>query len=88
MWLMTTIGFFSIVRKPGDAELTVRARAQGDLEALRKEYLPGLGPIRAGGGTDYPYRARIAADALAAAVARMVADIDYPNFKDSVAARH
>jgi hypothetical protein len=46
MWLITPIGFFSIVRKPDDQRvgtLTVRARERGDLEALRGLYLPGLG---------------------------------------------
>ena len=35
MWLVTTNGFYSIVRKPWDREagtLTVRARARSDLE--------------------------------------------------------
>ncbi len=87
MWLMTTVGFFSIVRKPDETDLTVRARVREDLEALEKEYLPSLGPIVAGGGTDYPYRARVDSRALAAAIARMVEDIDYTNFKDTAAAR-
>jgi hypothetical protein len=87
MWLMTTVGFFSIVRKPGDTDLTVRARALEDLEALEREYVPSLGPITEAGGTDYPFRARLARDELAVAVARMVEDIDYPNFKNEVGAR-
>ena len=36
MWLITPVGFFSIVQKPSDVAadtLTVRARVQGDLEA-------------------------------------------------------
>jgi len=84
---MTPVGFFSIVLKRGETDLTVRARVRGDLEALEKEYLPSLGPIIAGGGTDYPYRARVDPNALAAAIARMVEEIDYSNFKDTVAAR-
>ncbi len=87
MWLMTLVGFFSIVRKRGETELTVRARVRGDLEALGREYLPSLGPIIAGGGTDYPYRGRVDPTALAEAIARMVEEIDYSNFKDTVAAR-
>ena len=87
MWLITTIGFFSVVRKPGETDLTVRARARSDLEELRKVYLPTLGPTEAGSGTDYPYRARVSSEALAATVARMVEDIDYANFKDEVGAQ-
>lgn len=89
MWLITPVGFFSIVRKPGDlaaGTLTVRARARGDLEALAAR-LPGLGPITDRGGTDYPYRARAPREALAEACAAMLREIDYANFKDAVAAR-
>ena len=49
MWLITPVGFFSIVQKPSDVAadtLTVRARVQGDLEALREQFLPGLGAIQ------------------------------------------
>jgi hypothetical protein len=28
MWLLTPLGFFSVVRKPGDCFLTVRARGR------------------------------------------------------------
>ena len=42
MWLFTRFGFFSIVRKPGDDNLTVRARVAADLDALREQYLPEL----------------------------------------------
>jgi hypothetical protein len=89
MWLITPVGFFSIVRKPGDlaaGTLTVRARSREDLEALAAT-LPSLGPIADRGGTDYPYRARVPRDALAEAFAAMLRGIDYPNFKDVVAAR-
>ena len=34
MWLFTTIGFFSVVRKPGETKLTVRARVAADLARL------------------------------------------------------
>ena len=60
MWMMTTFGFFSIVEKPSDraaGTLTVRARARADLDHLRAEILPGLGPTVDHAGTDYPYRA-------------------------------
>jgi hypothetical protein len=87
MWLQTTIGFFSIVQKAGEAHLTVRARARGDLERLRDEYLPELGPIREGEGTDYRYRATAPHDAVAQAVGRLVTDITYPNFKNEVKRR-
>lgn len=87
MWLITPIGFFSIVQKPEDIEagiLTLRARAKDDLMALRQKYLPELGDIQKGGGTDYPYRARATKADVAAVMARLVEDIDYSNFKNVV----
>ena len=87
MWLFTTVGFFSAVRKPGDTELTVRARARRDLDALRATYLPELGPTVAHAGTDYPYRARVPHEAFARALAAVAREIDYDNFKDAVADR-
>ena len=88
MWLMTPIGFFSIVQKPGDRRagtLTVRARVRADLAALKAQFLPTLGPIREGTGTDYRYRATAPTVDVSSAFARMLGAIDYSNFKDEVA---
>lgn len=90
MWLMTTCGFFSIVEKPGDraaGRLTLRARVRADLERLRDEALPGLGPIVEGGGTDYPFRAAAPRGEVAAALANLAMKLDYANFKDAVKTR-
>lgn len=90
MWLITPIGFFSIVQKANDAiadTLTVRARVRGDLEALRDKYVPELGEIVEGGGTDYPFRAVAPRASLSAALAAIVADLNYDNFKGEVARR-
>lgn len=87
MWLLTTCGFFSIVAKPGDAahgRLTVRARAASDLDRLRAQHLPELGPTVRGGGTDYPFRAHAPREAVARAAASLVAQLDYANFKGRV----
>jgi hypothetical protein len=90
MWLLTTTGFYSIVRKPWDRQpdtLTVRARARADLEALRQHYLPELGDIVESDTADYRFRAQAPRGAVAEAVRRAVADIDYDNFKSAVATR-
>lgn len=90
MWILTPIGFFSIVSKPGDAQagtLTVRARVRGDLEALGRDFLPGLGEIRESRDTDYRFRATAPRAEVAAAMARMVEGLDYGNFKSEVARR-
>jgi ADP-ribose pyrophosphatase YjhB (NUDIX family) len=88
MWLLTNFGFFSVVEKPDDSAagtLTVRARVRGDLEALRDRYLPNMGAIVEGAGTDYKYRAKVTRDSFAVAALQIVRDIDYANFKGSVA---
>lgn len=89
MWIITPLGFFSIVCKSGDeaaGTLTVRARVRSDLEALREAALPALGPIEGGTGTDYAWRARAPREQVQAALARLAGDIDYANFKSEVAA--
>ncbi len=86
MWILTPIGFFSIVRKPEDEasdSLTVRARVRDDLEAFAR-LCPDLGPIESSQWTDYAFRARGPAAAVAAAVGQFAASIDYSNFKDQV----
>lgn len=88
MWLITKIGFFSVVEKPEDKKkstLTVRARVQSDLEGLRDGYLSSLGPISEDTGTDYKYRAKVPRLDLANAIGKIVLDIDYSNFKNAVA---
>lgn len=88
MWIQSRVGFFSIVSKPGDAalhRLTVRARVESDLVALRERYLPELGAVQCSRNNDYSHRARAHQDAVAQALARMAMDIDYSNFKQVVA---
>lgn len=87
MWLMTPIGFFSIVEKPydrHDGTLTVRARVEGDLTSLKSHYLPELGEIQPDQGTDYRYRATAPREAVAQALSQLTLDLDYSNFKDEV----
>lgn len=88
MWVLTSLGFFSIVRKPDDVgagTLTVRARVRADLVALRDAALPTLGAIVSSPDADYRYRARAPQADVAAALARLAAALDYANFKDEVA---
>ena len=90
MWiLMPSGGFISAVRKPADearGTVTIRARVRADLVELRDNFLPGLGTIEAGGGTDYAYRAVATADDFADACAAMAKAVEYRNYKDHVAA--
>jgi 8-oxo-dGTP pyrophosphatase MutT (NUDIX family) len=90
MWLITPIGFFSIVQKPTDKgrdTLTVRARVRSDLEALRDSYIPTLGDIKESPTNDYRFRAVAPRADVAAAATSLIADLDYSNFKNEVAKR-
>lgn len=88
MWLITPIGFFSVVQKPEDKQrdtLTVRSRLRGDLVALKSHYLPGLGPIQESHDSDYRFRAVAPRGDVSAAMSRLVEGLDYSNFKSEVA---
>lgn len=90
MWIVSTLGFFSIVEKPWDPKtgtLTVRARARQDLEQLRDAVLPELGAIREDDGSDYRFRAQAPKAAVANALRQLAERIDYDNFKDAVGDR-
>ena len=85
MWLFTAFGFFSIVRKTDDTQLTLRSRTRGDLLRLRQHYLPQASEPESHAGTDYPWRMRCTDEDLAQALPNLVRNIDYANFKDEVA---
>lgn len=85
MWLFTKFGFFSVMNKGDNDELTVRSRTKSDLDRLRNHYLPSLSPSRAHEGTDYPWRATTSSTALGEAMRVIAQDIDYANFKNEVA---
>jgi len=87
MWLMTDFGFFSIVKKEGEENLTVRARVRQELLVLRRRYLPGPGPIEETEYADYRFRVRVPREAFAEALRDIALDIEYPNFKNSVAGK-
>lgn len=90
MWLLTCFGFFSVVRKPGDAEegmLTVRGRVRADLEALRDTYLQGASPVIDLERTDYRYRMRVPEKDFGEALSRIASEIDYNDFKSAVETR-
>jgi 8-oxo-dGTP pyrophosphatase MutT (NUDIX family) len=88
MWIITPIGFFSIVQKPADVlanTLTIRARVAADLEALRRTVLPLLGPVTESSYNDYRFRATAPRQAVAQAMSALMSRICYDNFKDEVA---
>ncbi|GIK76314.1 MAG: hypothetical protein BroJett022_00040 [Actinomycetes bacterium] len=86
MWLFTTQGLYSVVAHRDDPDaLIVRARARADIDALR-EQIPSLEPFE-DPAADYRHRAVVSRAEWLAAVAQLVTEIDYDNFKRAVAAR-
>lgn len=99
MWVMTTEGFYSVVKHRHNRHwLLVRARAKEDLEKLveRIDQLPsGLadgrplrGQIRSVSPSDYEYRMWVERVAMARIMDEVTSTIDYDNFKSAVSRRH
>lgn len=90
MWLITPTGFYSIVEKPTDQRqgtLTIRARVRSDLLGLKRTFCPSLGRIRESDDTDYRFRATARRADVVRAMAQMIEDLAYSNFKSEVAVR-
>lgn len=80
MWIALNDAFLSVVDKAKDKSfLVVRARKQGDIEAVFPD-----AKVQVGGGTDYKYRAEIPRVTVAQAMMSRVMGINYSNFKSSV----
>ena len=86
MWLLTPRGFFSVVAHADEPScVLVRARAREDLESLHD--VAGPFAISETPSRDYRFRAVVDREAWSVALVLMASDIDYPNFKNAVAAR-
>jgi hypothetical protein len=86
MWVVTDRGFYSVVEHRENSQmLIVRCRAHGDMQALAK-LIDGLDVFR-DDFADYPWRAVVSRRQWADALGKLVASIDYDNFKDSVKKR-
>lgn len=85
MWLFTKQGFYSAVEHRDDPErIIVRARAKKDLEALQVQ-IPNMIIFHGGAKADYPHRAIVSREEWTIAVARLAMELDYTNFKNSIA---
>jgi hypothetical protein len=82
MWLLIPEGFVSVVQKPGEEELCVRARVREDLDRLRERFMPELGATVETRGGDYRYRAWIGRDDFAAGLARVAEAVTYGNLQE------
>lgn len=88
MWIAMLDGFFSVVEFAEDpTKVVVRARVREDLVALRR-WVPTLGSIYAGKGTDYPFRCFVTKTEFAQGLAAAVTEgLSYGNYKSAVHAR-
>ena len=80
MWIFTTNGFLSIVRhdkKKGI--LIVRSRFRGHIDTIFPSAI-----VQENTGTDYEYRSELPAREVSKVIAKMVREIDYGNFKNSL----
>jgi hypothetical protein len=80
MWIYTTDGAYSVVRK--DWGLMVRSRVKGDLEKLFPKKIHHR--IILTPDADYLYRILVSRDAFEGAMIKAVRRINYFNFKDTV----
>jgi hypothetical protein len=81
MWMMTKIGFFSIVEKPKGV-MCIRSRNKRDLEAFRV-LIPGKPVIRTA-QSDYRYRTFMECGEFVRAFHLLACLVDYDNFKNEV----
>lgn len=80
MWIFLNDAMLSIVEHRDDAgTLLVRARIRGDIQRVFPDAAVAENQM-----ADYRFRANVAREAVAAALASAVHAIDYPNFKASV----
>jgi hypothetical protein len=82
MWICLNDAYLSIVKpreEKGD-NLLVRARIKGDIERVFPDAVVTKLPNR-----DYDFRATVPAAEVARALVDRVFNLDYPNFKGSVA---
>jgi hypothetical protein len=80
MWIFSQMGFISIVRHTDKPEtLIVRSRFKGHIEKMFPK-----ARVSEDAGTDYRFRAELSPKQVSQTIAKMILNIDYPNFKSSL----
>ena len=82
MWIFTTTGFVSAVRKSDGPTIIVRSRDKASLTPIANRFSTEVikTPV-----ADYPYRVEVTQDDFAEWVREQAELINYPNFKSEVA---
>jgi len=96
MWILTKIGFYSIIKKTshlnpdGPAVFNIRGRDKDDLKRFAELVSPDLAKrpvVHEYAHSDYPYRVYLnTQEEMDAVMAKLSALIDYNNFKDMIKA--
>ena len=82
MWIASTFGFISIVQHWDQTDtFLVKARVRKDLQFLFDDMRILEIP-----SADYPYRVYVKKQEMADVLVKMIKNIDYPNFKNEIAA--
>ena len=94
MWILTKIGFYSIIKKPshlnpdGPAVFNIRGRDKEDLKRLAELVSPDLAKrpvVHEYDYSDYPYRIYLHMQQdMDSLMAKLSVLIDYDNFKDTI----
>lgn len=82
MWIMTTIGFFSIVEKP-KGQICIRARRRQDLSALKLLFGTDA-EIHRTVQADYRFRMFLSREFFNQKFVKLANLVEYSNFKDAV----
>ena len=96
MWILTKIGFYSIIKKTSHlnpdrpAVFNIRGRDKDDLKRFAELVSPDLAKrpvVHEYAHSDYPYRVYLnTQEEMDALMAKLSALIDYNNFKDTIKA--
>jgi hypothetical protein len=81
MWMMTTLGFFSVVEKP-KGKICIRARSMHDMIQFQQNICDG--DIVVTPKADYTYRMIVPRKQFNDAFPRFAKYLTYDNFKDAV----
>lgn len=87
MWIVTTLGFFSVVKNTNrNGTVLVRARVREDLERLCASGLINAQArqIYDTPASDYPYRLIVPLEDWVDCAGKLAHRVDYPNFKSEV----
>jgi hypothetical protein len=88
MWLFTTHGLLSVVKRKRSDQFQVRARVRKTLEQIAQLLYREDVEIIETSDSDYRYRVLLSFDEWLKLIQELAGEVDYSNFKHEVAALH